>query len=59
MGIRPRVVVGTSKSRGRGRIWAAGKASELEVFARSITKRGMLGMLDLTLLGSGLMSGDG
>ncbi len=58
MGIRPRVVVGTSIGAVVGGCWAAGKLSELEVFARSITKRGMLGMLDLTLLGSGLMSGD-
>jgi NTE family protein len=57
-GIRPRVVVGTSIGAVVGGCWASGKLGELEVFARSLTKRGMLSMMDLSLLGSGLLSGD-
>jgi NTE family protein len=57
-GIRPRVVVGTSIGAVVGGCWASGKMGELEVFARSLTKRGMLSMMDLSLLGSGLLSGD-
>jgi NTE family protein len=58
MGVRPRVVVGTSIGAVVGGCWAAGKSQELEVFARSLTKRGMLGMMDLSLVGSGLLTGD-
>jgi NTE family protein len=58
MGIRPRVVVGTSIGAVVGGCWASGKLGELEVFARSLTKRGMLGMMDLNIMGSGLISGD-
>jgi NTE family protein len=58
MGIRPRVVVGTSIGAVVGGCWASGKLSELEIFARSLTRRGMLGMMDLRILGSGLLSGD-
>ncbi|MFM9974121.1 MAG: patatin-like phospholipase family protein [Beijerinckiaceae bacterium] len=57
-GIRPTVVVGTSIGAVVGGSWAAGKLNELEDFARSITKRSMLGMMDLRLVGSGLLSGD-
>jgi NTE family protein len=58
MGIRPRVVVGTSIGAVVGGCWASGKLGELEVFARSLTKRGMFGMMDWTLMGSGLLAGD-
>jgi NTE family protein len=58
MGIRPRVVVGTSIGAVVGGCWASGKLGELEVFARSLTKRSMLGMMDLALMGSGLLTGD-
>jgi NTE family protein len=58
MGIRPRVVVGTSIGAVVGGCWASGKLGELEVFARSLTKRGMFGMMDWTLMGSGLLTGD-
>jgi NTE family protein len=57
-GIRPKVIVGTSIGAVVGGSWAAGKLSELEEFARSINKRSMFGMMDLRLLGSGLISGD-
>ncbi len=57
-GIRPKVVVGTSIGAVVGGSWAAGKLDELETFARSLTKRSMLGMMDWSLPGSGLLSGD-
>ncbi len=58
MGIRPRVVVGTSIGAVVGGCWASGKLGELEAFARSLTKRSMFGMMDWTLMGSGLLAGD-
>ncbi len=57
-GVRPKVVVGTSIGAVVGGSWAAGKLDELEAFARSLTKRSMLGMMDWSLPGSGLLSGD-
>ena len=57
-GIRPKVVVGTSIGAVVGGSWAAGKLDELETFARSLSKRSMLGMMDWSLPGSGLLSGD-
>ncbi len=57
-GIRPRIVVGTSIGAVVGGSWASGKLAELEVFARSINKRSMLGMMDWSMAGSGLLSGD-
>jgi NTE family protein len=57
-GIRPKVIVGTSIGAVVGGSWAAGKLSELEDYARSLTKRSMLSMMDLRFAGSGLLSGD-
>jgi NTE family protein len=57
-GIRPRIVVGTSIGAVVGGSWAAGKLAELEEFACSISKRSMLGMMDWSIAGSGLLSGD-
>lgn len=57
-GIRPRVVVGTSIGAVVGGSWAAGKLPELEEYARSITKRSMLGMMDWSIAGSGLLAGE-
>ncbi|MGL5115812.1 MAG: patatin-like phospholipase family protein [Beijerinckiaceae bacterium] len=58
LGIRPQVVVGTSIGAVVGGAWAAGRLPELEAFARGITKRSMLGMMDFRIVGSGLLSGD-
>jgi NTE family protein len=58
LGIRPQVVVGTSIGAVVGGAWAAGRLPELEAFARAITKRSMLGMMDFRIAGSGLLSGD-
>jgi NTE family protein len=57
-GIRPKIVVGTSIGAVVGGSWASGKLPELEVYARSLTKRSMLGMMDWNIAGSGLLSGD-
>jgi NTE family protein len=57
-GIRPRVVVGTSIGAVVGGSWAAGKLPELETFARSLTKRSMLGLMDFHIPSSGLLAGD-
>ncbi|MGO4843500.1 Patatin, partial [Rhizobiaceae sp. 2RAB30] len=37
--------------------YLAGKLDELEVFARSLTKRRIFGLLDLQLVGNGLFGG--
>jgi NTE family protein len=57
-GIRPQVIAGTSIGAVVGGSWAAGKLGELEVFARGLTKRSMLSLMDLHLMGSGLLTGD-
>jgi NTE family protein len=57
-GIRPKIVVGTSIGAVVGGSWASGKLAELEEFACSISKRSMLGMMDWSIAGSGLLSGD-
>jgi NTE family protein len=57
-GIRPKIVVGTSIGAVVGGSWASGKLPELEVYARSLNKRSMLGMMDWSIAGSGLLSGD-
>jgi len=58
MGVRPKVIVGTSIGAVVGGSWASGRLGELEIFARSLTKRSMLGMMDWSLPGGGLFSGD-
>ena len=58
IGIRPQIVVGTSIGSVVGGCWAAGRLAELEVFARNISKRSLLGMMDWSITGSGLLSGD-
>jgi NTE family protein len=57
-GIRPEVVVGTSIGAVVGGCWAAGKLADLETFARGMTRRGMIGWIDVNFAGSGLLSGD-
>ena len=56
-GIRPNVVAGTSIGAVVGGIWAAGKLDRLEDWARGLTKRNILGLLDFTLGGAGLIGG--
>ncbi|MBV9078462.1 MAG: patatin-like phospholipase family protein, partial [Methylobacteriaceae bacterium] len=57
-GIRPDVIAGCSIGAVVGGCLAAGKLAELEDFARSMTKRRIMGLLDFHLGGSGLIGGD-
>ncbi|MBY0423469.1 MAG: patatin-like phospholipase family protein [Parvularculaceae bacterium] len=57
LGVKPDVVAGTSVGALVGGFWLAGRLPELEVWARSMTKRRMLNYFDLVLSGSGLMGG--
>ncbi|GGF85126.1 phospholipase [Azorhizobium oxalatiphilum] len=56
-GIRPHVVAGTSIGAVVGGLWAAGKIDALESWARSLKKRDVLGMLDFTFGGAGIIGG--
>jgi NTE family protein len=55
--IVPDVIAGTSIGALVGGAWAAGRLDVLEDWSRSITKRRMLGLLDVTIRGSGLIGG--
>ena len=52
------VVAGCSIGAAVGACYAAGKLDELEEFARSLTKRRVMGLLDFHLSGSGLIAGE-
>ena len=56
-GIVPDIVTGTSMGALVGGVWAAGKLDELEVWARAINKRRILGLMDFRLGGAGLING--
>jgi len=56
-GIHPDVVAGTSIGAVVGGCYAAGQLDALEHFARGLTRRKVLGFLDFTLSGTGLISG--
>lgn len=56
--LAPDIITGTSIGALVGGCFAAGKLKELEEFALSLTKRRILGLLDLSLSGAGLISGD-
>jgi NTE family protein len=56
-GLVPDVVVGTSIGAVAGACHVAGKLAELETFARSLNKRKVLGLLDISLGGGGLIGG--
>ena len=57
-GIKPDVIAGCSIGAVVGGCFAAGKLAPLEDFARSLTKRRIMGLLDFHLAGSGLIGGD-
>ncbi len=57
-GIVPDVIVGTSIGAVAGGCYAAGKLDALEAWARGLTVRSVLGHLDLSLSGSGLIRGN-
>lgn len=56
-GIKPDVIVGTSIGAVVGGCYAAGRMDMLEDWALGLTKRGILGYLDVSLSGSGLIGG--
>ena len=56
-GIVPDVIVGTSIGAVVGGCYAAGQLDDLEEWARGLTARGVLGYLDISLSGSGLIGG--
>ena len=58
MGVRPDVIAGASIGAVVGGCFAAGKLDALETFARSLTKRSVFNLLDVSFSGSGLIGGD-
>ena len=56
-GYEPDVIAGTSIGAVVGGCYLAGKLDELEAWARALTRRRVLGMLDFSLGGSGLICG--
>jgi NTE family protein len=56
-GIKPHVITGTSIGAVVGGCGASGKLTEIEVFARSLTKRRVVGLMDFHLGGAGLIAG--
>jgi NTE family protein len=56
-GLSPDIVVGTSIGSVVGGCYVSGKLDELEVFARSLTRRRVFSLLDFNFAGSGLISG--
>lgn len=58
IGLSPDIVVGSSIGAVVGGCFAAGQLDALEVFARSLTKRRVFGLLDVSFNGGGLIGGD-
>ncbi len=56
-GIVPDIVAGTSIGALAGGCYVAGKLTQLETFARALTKRRIFSLLDISLRGSGLIGG--
>ena len=56
-GLRPDIVVGTSIGAVVGGFYAAGRLDAVELFARSLTRRRILGLLDLSFSGAGIFTG--
>ena len=56
-GIEPDIIVGTSIGAVVGGCHAAGRLDVIEDWARGLTKRGILGYLDISLSGGGLIGG--
>ena len=57
-GVKPDVIAGTSIGAVVGGCYAAGKLDQIEVFARSLTKRRVFAMMDLSFSGMSLITGD-
>ena len=56
-GIKPDIIAGTSIGAVVGGCYVAGHLDELEDFARELTRRRVLGLLDFNLAGTGLITG--
>ncbi|MBM6596004.1 patatin-like phospholipase family protein [Microvirga pudoricolor] len=56
-GITPDVIAGSSIGAVVGGCYAAGKLDNLEAFARALTKRRVMGLLDFNISGTGLIGG--
>lgn len=57
-GLKPDVIAGASIGAVAGGCWAGGRLAELEEFARSLNKRRVFGLLDVSLSGAGLIAGN-
>lgn len=57
-GVVPDVIAGTSIGAVVGSCYASGKFDEIEAFARSLTKRRVFAMMDLSFSGMSLISGE-
>jgi NTE family protein len=58
MGIEPNIVVGASAGAVVGGCFAAGRLAQLEAFTRSLTKRRVFGLMDVSFNGGGLIGGN-
>jgi NTE family protein len=58
IGVSPDIIVGSSIGAVVGGCFAAGQLDTLETFARSLTKRRVFGLLDVSFAGGGLIGGD-
>ena len=58
IGVVPDIVVGSSVGAVVGGCFAAGKLDQLEIFTRSLTKRRVFGLIDVSFNGGGLIGGD-
>ncbi len=56
-GFEPDIIVGTSIGAVIGGCQAAGRLDDIEDWARGLTRRGILGYLDITFAGGGLIGG--
>jgi NTE family protein len=57
LGVAPSIVVGASIGAVVGGCFAAGRLAELEAFTKSLTKRSVLGLMDVSFSGGGLLAG--
>jgi NTE family protein len=58
MGVEPDIVVGASAGAVVGGCFAAGRLEQLEAFTRSLTKRRVFGLMDVSFSGHGLIGGN-
>ena len=56
-GVRPDIIVGTSMGALVGACYATNQLDKLEEWARSLTRRRIIGYLDVKIGGAGLISG--